>query len=199
MKGARLPVPVRVIVRTAKAPLPERDPTFCGKAEVAWSREKMHVIRHQGVAADQPCVRLAPNPHEQRMRFLTSKPRESILGAHGHQHDGRLADMDQNTLRRLSSLLPRMRRQERSCGCPNPSPWLVHTDTIKRRRNQGSRFLAGKGIIATSLDRNIGMEKRILMEWGDVAEGEGGHGSAVAQERSRNPTMPHDLERAAGY
>jgi hypothetical protein len=67
MKASRLKARRSWADLTPKLPFPESNPLLDRDFFILWRAEKVDVIRHDHVGADQPCVSLSPRLHESIM------------------------------------------------------------------------------------------------------------------------------------
>ena len=70
-----------------KLPLPESHPLFNRDFFISWRAEKVHVISHDQVRTDQPCISLNPRLHETIMVDLLCECCSSVQCANSQKDD----------------------------------------------------------------------------------------------------------------
>ena len=98
MKGIALPFPVFMRMRTAEFPLPKCQPTLNGETQVSGRTEKMKMVGHQQVIANEPRIGLPPYVFQGHLDGFLGKPRHAILRANGQEKDGRIVERDFDAL-----------------------------------------------------------------------------------------------------
>jgi hypothetical protein len=87
MKAARLKTRRGWADLTPKLPFPESDPLLDRDFFILWRAEKVDVIRHHYVGADEPCVSLSPRLHERIMVDLLCECCRSTQCANSQEDD----------------------------------------------------------------------------------------------------------------
>ena len=96
MESIGLPATLRVFVQPPELPFPEGDPFLQGKAHIARSAEKMRMIGHEQIIADQPGLGRLPCGAQRRMNGAICQPGYSILRANGEKNNRGLVGINVN-------------------------------------------------------------------------------------------------------
>ena len=115
MPAARLKLPFRwgerwgertreLFVFQRELALPVGNPRLNRESQIVWRAETVKMIRHQQIIAHEPSLRFRPGLMQKPVCGLICQPEIAFVGGHCQQHDIRLAEVDVNARRGISSL-----------------------------------------------------------------------------------------------